>query len=68
MLDIRVLKIKMKRILFVLIIFLISSFLVFSQEETKETFGLKIDESIKVDGFLNESAWEKEGHKVILFS
>jgi len=48
----------MKKILFALIIFLISSLLVFSQEETKETFGLKIDESIKVDGFLNESAWE----------
>ncbi len=59
MLDIPVLKIKMKKILLVLITFLISSLLVFSQDETKETFGLKIDESIKVDGFLNESAWEK---------
>jgi len=59
MLDIRVLKIKMKKIIFALIILLISSLLVFSQEETKETFGLRIDESIKVDGFLNESAWDK---------
>ncbi len=59
MLDIRVLKITMKKILFILIIFLISSLLVFSQEETKETFGLKIDESIKVDGFLDEPVWEK---------
>ncbi len=54
MLGIRVLEIKMKKIIFALIIFLISSLLVFSQEETKETFGLKIDESIKVDGFLGE--------------
>ncbi|GAI73611.1 unnamed protein product [marine sediment metagenome] len=37
----------------------ISSLLVFSQEEIKETFGLKIDESIKVDGFLDEPVWEK---------
>jgi hypothetical protein len=59
MLDIPVLEIKMKKNFFVLIIFLISSLLVFSQEETKETFGLKIDESIKVDGFLDEPVWEK---------
>jgi len=59
MLDIRVLKIKMKKIIFALIILLISSLLVFSKEETKETFGLKIDESIKVDGFLDEPVWEK---------
>jgi len=59
MLDIRVLKIKMKKILFALIILLISSLLVFSQEEIKETFGLNIDESIKVDGFLDELVWEK---------
>ncbi|GAI53550.1 unnamed protein product, partial [marine sediment metagenome] len=37
----------------------ISSLLAFSREEIKETFGLKIEESIKVDGFLNESVWEK---------
>ena len=49
----------MKKIPFALIILLISSLLVFGQEETKETLGLKIDESIKVDGFLNESVWEK---------
>ena len=49
----------MKKILFALIIHLISSLLVFSQEEAKETFGLKIEESLKVDGFLDESAWEK---------
>ncbi|MEE9176239.1 MAG: carbohydrate binding family 9 domain-containing protein, partial [Thermodesulfobacteriota bacterium] len=49
----------MKKIFYVLIIPLISSFLVFSQEETKETFGLKIDESIKVDGLLDEPVWEK---------
>jgi hypothetical protein len=49
----------MKKILFVLIIILIPSLLVFGQEETKETFGLKIDESIKVDGFLDEPVWEK---------
>ena len=49
----------MKKIIFVLIIFLISSLLVFGQEETKETFGLKIEESIKVDGFLDEPVWEK---------
>jgi len=49
----------MKRILFALIIFLVSTLFVFSQEEIKETFGLKIDESIKVDGFLNEPIWEK---------
>jgi len=49
----------MKKILFALIIHLISSLLVFSQEEAKETFGLKIDESIKVDGFLDEPVWEK---------
>jgi len=48
----------MKKILFSLIIFLLSSLLVFSQEEAKQTFGLKIDESIKVDGFLNEPVWE----------
>ncbi|NOR22328.1 MAG: hypothetical protein GQ476_06560, partial [Candidatus Aminicenantes bacterium] len=49
----------MKKIIFALIILLISSLLVFSQEETKETFGLNIDESIKVDGFLDEPVWEK---------
>lgn len=59
MLDIRVFKIKMKKIIFALITFFISSLLVFGQEETKETFGHKIDESIKVDGFLNEPVWEK---------
>jgi hypothetical protein len=59
MLDIRVPKIKMKKILFVLIVFFISSLLAFSQEEAKLTFGLKIDESIKVDGFLDEPVWEK---------
>ena len=59
MLDIRVLEIKMKKIIFVLIILLISSLLAFSKEEIKETFGLKIDESIKVDGFLDEAVWEK---------
>ncbi len=58
-LDIHVLKIEMKKILFVLIVFFISSLLVFSQEEAKQTSGLKIDESIKVDGFLNEPVWEK---------
>lgn len=59
MTDILVLWTKLKKFIFVLIIFLISSFPVFSQEEIKETFALKIDESIKVDGFLNEPAWEK---------
>ena len=59
MLDIRVLEIKMKKIIFALIILLVSSFLAFSKEEIKETFGLKIDESIKVDGFLDEAVWEK---------
>ena len=49
----------MKKIIFALITFFIFSLLVFSQEEIKETFGLKIEESIKVDGFLDESAWEK---------
>jgi len=49
----------MKKILFYLILLLISSLLVFSQEEPKEAFGLKIEESIKVDGFLNESSWER---------
>jgi len=49
----------MKRILFVLAIILIFSLFVFSQEETKETVGLRIEESIKVDGFLNEPVWER---------
>ncbi len=49
----------MKKILFALIIFFISSLPVFCQEEIKETIALKIDESIKVDGFLNEPAWER---------
>ncbi len=50
------------KITFVFLLFTIlalSSLLVFGQEETKEAFGLKIEESIKVDGFLNESAWGK---------
>jgi len=59
MLDIHVFKTKMKKILFALIAFLISSLLVFSQEEIKKTIALKIDESIKVDGFLDEPAWER---------
>jgi len=49
----------MKKILLALIILLISSLLVLSQEEAKQTFGLKIDESINVDGFLDEPVWEK---------
>jgi hypothetical protein len=49
----------MKRILFTLAIILISSLFVFSQEETKETIGLRIEESVKVDGLLNEPVWEK---------
>jgi hypothetical protein len=49
----------MKRILFVLTIFLISSLFVLSQVEIKETTGLKIEESIKVDGFISEPVWEK---------
>jgi hypothetical protein len=49
----------MKKILFSLIIFLLSSLLAFSQEEVKETFGLKIEESVKVDGSLDEPVWEK---------
>ncbi len=50
------------KIAFVFLLFTIlaiSSLLVFSQEEIKETFGLNIDESIKVDGFLDELVWEK---------
>jgi len=49
----------MKKILFSLITFLLSSILAFSQEEVKETFGLKIEESVKVDGSLDEPVWEK---------
>ncbi len=59
MLDIIVLPTIMKRFFFALIFFLIFSLLVFSQEEIKETFALKIEESINVDGFLNEPIWEK---------
>jgi hypothetical protein len=49
----------MKRIIFTLMIFLLSSLFVFSQEKTKETVGLKIEESIKLDGLLSEPVWEK---------
>ena len=59
MLDKLVLLTKVKKFIFALIFFLISSFLAFSQEEIKETFALKIEESINVDGFLNEPIWEK---------
>jgi len=59
MLDIPILLARMKKFLFALIFFLISSPLVFSQVEIKKTFALKIDESIEVDGFLNEPVWVK---------
>jgi hypothetical protein len=46
-------------VFFLISILAVSSLLALSQEEIKEATALKIDESIKVDGFLDEPAWEK---------
>ncbi|NIM59849.1 MAG: hypothetical protein GTO16_13055 [Candidatus Aminicenantes bacterium] len=50
------------RIVFIFLLFTIlakSSHPFFNQEEIKEAIASKIDESIKVDGFLDESVWER---------
>ena len=57
MLDIAILLAKMKKVLSVLIILLISTLPVSSQARIKETFASKIDKPVKVDGFLNEPVW-----------
>ncbi len=49
----------MKKSLIVLLSLLLVSLPLFSQSEVKETTALKIDEVIKVDGSLDEPAWEK---------
>jgi len=49
----------MNKIRLAILFFFLSSLFLFSQEEIKVTFAQRIDESIKLDGFLNESAWEK---------
>jgi hypothetical protein len=52
-------KIEMKKNLLIIIFFLMSSLLSFAYQETKETNALKIKEPIKVDGLLDEPAWQK---------
>ena len=42
-----------------LMFFLGSSFPLLSQVEVKKTTALKIDESIKIDGSLDEPAWDR---------
>lgn len=61
--------IKMRKLLAVILPFLFFS-PVFGQEEVKQTTALKIDETIKVDGSLDEPAWEKaqEARDFIQFS
>jgi hypothetical protein len=49
----------MRKLLIVLLPLLLVSLPVFSQSEVKETTALKIDEAIKVDGSLDETAWGK---------
>ena len=49
----------MRKLLKVLLLLLLISLPVFSQSEVKEASALKIDEAIKVDGSLDEPAWEK---------
>ena len=49
----------MKKLLSLLMFFLLSSFPLFSQVEVKKTTALKIDESIKIDGSLDEPAWDR---------
>jgi len=51
--------IKMKKLNFVFLIFSLSSVLIFGQQQIKETTGLKITESINIDGLLNEPAWDR---------
>lgn len=48
-----------KKFLFAVMFFFLFSFLIFSQWKLKETYALKTDEPINVDGLLNESVWKK---------
>jgi hypothetical protein len=49
----------MKKIILLFILLYFSSILIFGQEQRKEATALKITESIKVDGILNEQVWAK---------
>lgn len=49
----------MKRILLPLLYFLFLSIPILGQERQEETLAIKTDETIIVDGLLNESIWEK---------
>lgn len=49
----------MKKLFFVLLSLLLFSFLAFGQKEIKKTSALKVNESITVDGSLDEFVWEK---------
>ncbi len=50
---------KMKKRFIIFLLLLLGSLPVFGQSKVKETSALKIDEVIKVDGSLDEPAWEK---------
>ncbi len=50
---------KMKKRFIIFLLLLLGSLPVFGQSKVKETTALKIDEIIKVDGSLDEPAWEK---------
>ena len=49
----------MKKIILPLLYFLLLSIPILGQEGQKETLAIKTDESIIIDGLLNESIWEK---------
>jgi len=51
--------VEMKKLSLLLVLFSFSSILIFGQEQKKEATALKITESIKIDGILNEQAWAK---------
>ena len=49
----------MKKNICLILVFFTSSLLVLGENQAKKTLAIKIKETIKVDGLLNESVWEK---------